>query len=189
MKKLIVLCIAISAFVPANAQKPIDFRINASLGFSDPDGNKNIIVNFPDKTAHEIYTMMATNIGILYYEPNEVMYGVQDALISVSGFSSDFCRNGAQKWSAKYILKFIIKEGKVLVLNPKVLNLTDNKTMSLSAQKLTFVDFINKYWYNRELGQFASSESTNMSLCESEINSVTNRILGITPLGILPTNW
>ena len=88
MKKLIVLCIAISAFVPANAQKPIDFRINASLGFSDPDGNKNIIVNFPDKTAHEIYTMMATNIGILYYEPNEVMYGVQDALISVSGFSS-----------------------------------------------------------------------------------------------------
>lgn len=67
---------------------------------SDPNGKKDIVVNFPGKTAREIYTMIAVNIGVLYYQPSEVMYGVQDALISVSGHSSDFCRmeikNGLQ---------------------------------------------------------------------------------------------
>ncbi len=190
MKKLLfAICIAISAIFPAISQNPVDFRINASYGFSDPDGKKDIVVSFPGKTAHEIYTMMAINIGVMYYQPAEVMYGVQDALISVSGHMNDFCRNGDQKWSARYDLKFIIKDGKVLVLNPTIRNLAEDKTTLYSAKRLEFVDFVNRYWYNREVGQFVSSESNNMSLCESAINRVTNQILGITPLGLLPTNW
>lgn len=190
MKKLFLFFyFAVSAIVPAVAQNPIDFRINTTSGFSDPDGNKNIVVNFPGKTAHEIYTMMAINIGVMYYEPNVVMYGVPDALISVSGHSSDFCRNGDQKWSAKYDLKFIIRDEKVLVLNPTVRNLTEVKSPSFSANNMGFIEFINLYWYNRELGQFVSSESNNMSLCESELSRITNQILGIRPLGIIPKDW
>lgn len=185
----IALCFAMSAIVPAIAQNPVEYRINANYGFSDPNGKKDIVVNFPGKTAHEIYTMMAINIGIMYYQPAEVMYGVQDALISVSGHMSDFCRNGDQKWSAKYDLKFVIKDGKVLVLNPTIRNLTEDKSTLYSAKRLEFVDFVNRYWYNTEVGQFVSSESGNMSLCESAISRITNQILGITPLGLLPVNW
>lgn len=191
MKKfLIIVCFAISAIATVIAQKPVDFRINASLGFSDPNGSENIVVNFPGKSAHEIYTMMAINVGVMYYDPDEVMYGVQDALISVSGYSSDFCRNGNQKWCAKYDLKFVIKDEKVLVLNPTIRNLKEKTTSKLSAiNQLSFIDFINQYWYNRELEQFVSTESNNMSLCESEVNRIANQILGISPLGIIPTNW
>lgn len=190
MKRILfAFFIAMNTIFTAISQSPVDFRINASYGLSDPDGKKDIVVSFPGKTAHEIYTMMAINIGIMYYQPAEVMYGVQDALISVSGHMSDFCRNGDQKWSAKYDLKFVIKDGKVLVLNPTIRNLTEDKTPSYSAKRLEFVDFVNHYWYNRELGQFVSSESGNMSLCESAISRVANQILGITPLGLLPVNW
>lgn len=190
MKKcLIALCFAINTILPVIAQQPVDFRINASFGFSDPNGSQHIVVNFPGKTAHEIYTMMAVNIGVMYYEPEEVMCGVQDALISVSGHSGDFCRNGDQSWSAKYHLKFIIKDEKVLVLNPTIRELTANTQPTWSAKKLGFVNFINQYWYNRELEQFVSSESSNRALCTSEINKIVNQILGIRPTGIIPETW
>lgn len=190
MKRILcILCLVICAIVPAIAQNPIEYRINANYGFSDPNGKKDIVVNFPGKTAREIYTMMAINIGVMYYQPSEVMYGVQDALVSVSGFSSDFCRNGDQKWSAKYDLKFIIKDGKVLILNPTIRNLTENKALSNLASKLSFVDFVNRYWYNQEVGQFVTSEANNMSLCESEISRITNQILGLSPIGFIPENW
>lgn len=65
----IALCFAISAIVSSIAQNPIEYRINSYYGFSDPNGNKDIVVEFPGKSAHEIYTMMAVNIGVLDYEP------------------------------------------------------------------------------------------------------------------------
>lgn len=58
-----------SAIVPTIAQNPIEYRINSYYGFSDPNGNKDIVVEFPGKSDHEIYTMMAVKIGVLYYEP------------------------------------------------------------------------------------------------------------------------
>ncbi len=190
MKRILfTLCLVICAIFPAIAQNLIEYRINANYGFSDPNGKKDIVVNFPGKKAREIYTMMAVNIGVLYYQPSEVMYGVQDALISVSGHSSDFCRNGDQKWSAKYDLKFIIKDGKVLILNPTIRNLTEDRALSKIVSKLSFVDFINRYWYNQEVGQFVTSEASNMSLCESEISRITNQILGLSPIGFIPENW
>ena len=76
-----------SAIVPTIAQNPIEYRINSYYGFSNPNGNKDIVVEFPGKSDHEIYTMMAVNIGVLYYEPEEVFYGVSDAFISVGGHS------------------------------------------------------------------------------------------------------
>ena len=65
------LCFAMSAILTAIAQNPIEYRLNSNYGFSDPNGKKNIIVNFPRKTAREIYTKMAVNIGVLYYQPSD----------------------------------------------------------------------------------------------------------------------
>lgn len=185
------LCFVMGAILPAIAQNPIEYRLNSNYGFSGPNGKKDIVVNFPGKTAREIFTMMAVNISVLYYQPSEVMYGVQDALVSVSGYSSDFCRNGDQKWAAKYDLKFIIQDEKVLILNPIIRNLTLTERRSLSnlTSNLSFIDFINQYWYNREVGQFVLSEANNMSQCESEISRITNQILGLSPIGIIPENW
>lgn len=188
--RIIFILAVACGFLSVSAQKPVDLRINTVYGFSDPDGNKDIVVNFPGKTAHEIYTMMAVNIGVLYYEPDEVMYGVEDTFISVCGSDNDFCRSGDNKWSAKYILKFIIKDGKVLLLNPSIKSLKTKDNSSYSYYKeLDFIDFINQYWYNKETQQFITAESTNRRLCQDNITDIINIILGIKPMKSVPENW
>lgn len=170
----------------AFGQKAVEFRINPEFGFSDPEGKKDIIVNFPGKTAHQIYTMMAVNIGQMYYNPAEVMYGVEDQFISVCGYSSDFCQAGGFQFSAKYSIRFLIKDGKVLVVNPDIYSISSGNYAS-SRREFTFPDLIKKYWYAN--GQFISSESNNMSACEANMSRVVNKILGIEPVYRAPVNW
>lgn len=66
-------------------------------------------------------------------------------LFQLGVIPSDFCRAGDQKWSAKYILKFVIKDEKVLVLNPSIRNLIEVKPSLLASTKLEFLTFVNAY--------------------------------------------
>lgn len=185
MKKLI-LCIAIflGTFLGSAEAKSVRFTINTDHGFSTTDGSLYAIVEFPGKSAHDIYNMMATNIGLWYYQPQEVMYGVEDRFISVTTSESNFCSNGSQTWSAQYFLKFLIKDGKVLVLSPKVREVSANY-----STKMKFTEFITKYWYDSTNQTFIESEQNNMILTEIVVNSTINTILGIISIDIVPDQW
>lgn len=190
MKKLTFVLVLMIGAISAFAQKPVDFRINTESGFSDINSNQNIVVEFPGKSAAEIYNMMAVNIGELYYAPQELMYGVPGEYISVSCNVADFCKAGTTTWKGRYKLSFVIKDGKVLVLKPSVQEVSVMRNAStLRAEELSFTDFIMGYWYDKAAGKFKSSESDNMKNCESGVNKTINMILGIIPLNTIPANW
>lgn len=191
MRKIVlILTLFLSVISAAQAQTAVDYCVNNGCGLSDSNGKKDIVVYFPGKSAHQIYTLMATNIGVLYNDPGEVMYGVDDAFIAVRGHSDDLCTTGSQKWSANYTLRFVIKDEKVLILNPSItLKSKDYSLKKTVGREIDFVDFINQYWYDNNTGQFISSESQNMRSCELEISGIVNYILGILPSNTIPTNW
>lgn len=189
MKQLLVIIAICCGVVFASAQKLVEYRINTNYGFTDPDGNKNVVVEFPGKSAHQIYTALAINIGLMYNKPNDVMYGVEDELITVSGYSNEFCKAGGNTWSARYSIIFRIKDGKVLVHNPSIYSLTSNGYPITNRKTLDFKDLIRQYWYDDNTGKFLVDQSKNMEACEARIMDIVNMILGVFPSGEIPSEW
>ncbi len=171
------------------AQKPVKLKINNWYGFANESGEKDFEVTFPGHTSHDIYSMMAINIGLCYYEPDDVMYGVEDKLICVVGSNNNFCQNGFQTWTGKYTLRFMIKDGKVLVLCPSIKQITQNGVELLKQKKMSFTDFISTYWYDKDNGDFNETEAHNMDRCENEMARIINMILGLIPVNAKAQDW
>lgn len=185
MKNLLLSLTCLLCICTSFGQTPVNFYINYQTGLSDKEGCKDIVVEMPGKSAHDIYTSIAFNVGLIYNNPAEVMYGVEDRLVTVAGTDSNLCHVGSESWRTSYLLRFVIKDGKILILCPSV----RLRQSSLSSQQISFTDFINQYWYNKATDTWAAAEDANMLKCRQGINDLINEILGITPLGILPDQW
>lgn len=87
MKKYgLLLCITF-CFLKLNAQTNIKLELNDSCEFVSTDGKNYVIVEYPGKTAHEIYDGIYTNIVKTYNDAKDVTNSVPDKAISVRAFS------------------------------------------------------------------------------------------------------
>lgn len=87
MKKIGLLFYLMLCFVGLNAQTNIKLELNDSCDFVSTDGKTYIIVEYPGKTAHEIYDGIYTNIVKIYNDAKDVTNSVPDKAISVRAFS------------------------------------------------------------------------------------------------------
>lgn len=72
----------------------IKLELNDSCEFVSPDGKSYLIVEYPGKTAHEIYEGIYTNVVKYYNDAKNVTNSVPDKIISVRAFSKhliDYC--------------------------------------------------------------------------------------------------
>lgn len=189
ISRLGILLLMMAVAFGAAAQQPVKFVLSSGAHcFTGlPEKKDYIVVDFPGKSAHELYNMIAVNVGMMYYKPCEVMYGVQDAFIAVYNYEDRFCRPGSQNYfSANYTLRFAIKDGKVLVMYPLIQNLKQG--VGLGASSMSFFDFVHTYWYKN--GDFVNAENDNMVACETMINNLINQLLGLRGYsGELPSDW
>lgn len=76
-------------FWELKAQTNIKLELNDSCEFVSTDGKPYIIVEYPGKTAHEIYDGIYTNIVKTYNDAKDVTNSVPDRVISVRAFSKN----------------------------------------------------------------------------------------------------
>lgn len=74
-------------FLGLNAQTNIKLELNDSCEFVSTEGKSYIIVEYPGKTAHEIYEGIYTNIVKMYNDAKDVTNSVPDKAISVRAYS------------------------------------------------------------------------------------------------------
>ncbi len=86
-KMLLSIFVSLYCF-SANAQD-IKLAINDSCEFVSQDGKPYIVVEYPGKSAHEIYDGILTNIVKYFNDAKNVMNSVPDKVISVRAFSDN----------------------------------------------------------------------------------------------------
>lgn len=88
IKKLIFPLLFSLFCFSANAQD-IKLAINDSCDFVSQDGKSYIVVEYPGKTAHDIYNGILTNVVKYFNDAKNVTNSVPDKAISVRAFSDN----------------------------------------------------------------------------------------------------
>lgn len=93
IKKLLLSFVVSLACFSVNAQD-IKLAINDSCEFVSNDGKDYVVIEYPGKTAHEIFEGIQTNVVKYFNDAKNVTNSVPDKVISVRAFSDnliEFC--------------------------------------------------------------------------------------------------
>lgn len=177
-KKIYLILLGFISILNLNAQSPIFFHLNPGGYFTTENGEDYAVVSYEDKTAHELYQMIATNISLLYNDPSKVMSGVDDSTIKVRAYCNSICTKKLLMTfygGGYYQLNFQFKEGKIRVSAPRI-----EQRITFDSVPPTYGEFkdIVKNWYNKK-GEIKDKNKKDVFNLESQINVIINEILGL----------
>ena len=174
MKKLLLIAMCIITLC-GNAQSIISFQLTETGSFVSEEGKDFIIVPFEGETAHQIYQKLFVNASALYKNPSQVISVVEDASISIRGYSQKITYTKfllEKKWiSGFYNLNFQIKDGRVRVSAP-IIDEIEEGTVK------TRFSWTVEGWYKK--GKPKEKAKERIELVEFNMNSLINAILGTT---------
>lgn len=179
MKKILFFFLLLCPFL-MNAQDLVNFKLTPQGSFVAADGENYVVVPFEGKTAHQLYQMLASNVGSVYNDPSKVMTGVEDASIKIRAFSDNIYVKkvlGMPSYvQGHYQLEFRIKDGRVRVSAPMV---EENLEMVGADGKRYPASFshIVKGWFKN--GEPKEKEVQNIENVENQMNYPINAILGL----------
>lgn len=183
MKKLLTLLLLVCPIF-ALAQDLVSFKLTPEANFVTASGEDFVVVPFEGKSAHEIYQLLASNVGSVYNDPSKVMSGVDDASIKIRAFSNNLYTQKVlgipHAWEGYYQLEFRIKDGRVRVSAPFVENDISSPSLSPNAiggNRGSFSHVVKKWFKNGEVKEKEAKHVTNV---EYQMNGAINAILGLS---------
>ena len=123
MKKIffffcIIMCMSV------NAQKLVEFKLQQDGTFKTEDGSPYAVIEFPGKTAEELYNMVKSNAMSYYKNPKEVLSENENSIITIRAIkeavSSIKVLMIRYAYSAHYNLTFRFKDGKIRCDAPNI---------------------------------------------------------------------
>lgn len=176
---LCILILTLTLSFQCIAQESVTFTVTENGAFYAPDGKDYVIIPYGDKSAKDIYVILASNINSMYNNPSKVMSGVEYTSIKIRARGDlVLTKNilGTESLlQAYYQLEFQIKDGRVKVAAPFV-----EKSLYLSTSPFhefkQFSKVINGYF---EDGHVKEKKRKDYDILNSTINSIVNHILGV----------
>ena len=182
MKKVILFLLLICPFI-MSAQELVSFKVTPDGNFVSSTGEDFVVVPFEGKNAHQIYQMLASNVGSVYNDPSKVMSGVEDASIKIRAFSDNIYTKKVMgiphAFQGFYQIEFRIKDGRVRITAPYVEDSLDAPSISnqFGGNKGSFRHIVGKWFKN---GKLKEKEAPNASNIELQLNGAINVILGLS---------
>lgn len=183
MKKLILLLLLVCPFL-VSAQELVSFKVTPEGNFVTTSGEDFVVVPFDGKDAHQIYQMLASNVGSVFNDPSKVMSGVDDASIKIRAFSDNIYTKKVMgiphAFQGYYQIEFRIKDGRVRVSAPFIED--DLRAPSLSSNAFggnngSFRHIVKKWFKD---GALKDKEAPHAANIEMQMNGVINGILGLS---------
>lgn len=148
-----------------------------------------VVIPFENKTAHQIYQELASNVGSTFNNPSKVMSAVEDASIKIRAHSDDLIRTtmlGYSSLGGYYQLEFRIKDGRVRVSAPFVENEV-GVWVGNRYDKFRFTSIVKKYFKNGKLKNDRRIKDYNIIV--AKMNDVINNILYTSRVQEINENW
>ena len=178
MKRFFISFFGLLVILFANAQSPVFFHLSASGNFVSDKGENFIVVDFENKSAHNLYQMVASNIANTFNDPSKVFSGVDDTSIKVRAYCPDLCTKKLLltfPGGGYYQLFFQFKDNKIRVSAPYI-----ESTVEYNTNPPSYGDFydIVKKWYNKK-GEIKEKNKADVLRVEAKMNVILNSILGL----------
>ena len=159
----------------------VNFKLQANGQFLTEDGADFVVVPFDGKSAHDIYTMLTSNVLSIYDDPSKVMNTVEDNTVKVRGFAKKgelfpYITMFDLSVECYYQLEFKIRDGRVRVSAPKV---EDSAVMTGGVNgpsKVSYSGMIQKHLFEKD-GTVKQKKTEDVANVEEYINVLIDRIL------------
>lgn len=179
MKKILFLLLMMCP-VLAYSQGLVNFKLQPNASFKTSTGEDFVVVPFEGKTAHEIYQMLRTNVGTYINKASSTLSEVEDASITVFAHSDNLYTMKLlgipHYWQGNYKLEFRIKDGRVRVSAPYIVNEIYAKDVKSNVRSGNFDYYVNKWFKD---GKAKEKELANVNRVENIVNRGINTILGL----------
>lgn len=189
MKKLIAIVMMMLPMLTWG-QELANFVLMPDGTYQTEDGKDFVVIPFEDKTAHQIYQELASNVGSTFNDPSKVMSGVEDASIKIRAHSDDLIRNRVmglgQSMGGYYQLEFRIKDGRVRVSAPYVEEEV-GFWMNGKYNSNKFEWFVKKHFKNGKLKDGKREE--DYKIVVAKMNGIINRILNSSSVQDANEDW
>lgn len=100
------------------------FRLQPDATYLSEEGKDFIVVDYPGKSAQDLYQQVLGNVTLTYNSPKDVVSTQQDKIISVNGLAKDFgyigTVNGRYYYNMMYVISFQFKDEKVRINAPSI---------------------------------------------------------------------
>lgn len=169
-----------------NPQKvTFDFKIQSNLTFKRKDSANNFyVINFPKKTAHQLYMDILSHIASIYSNTDYVTSKVEDRNVVVNGYARNIA--SSKDYAGNYIaidleykLNFEFKDGKIRVNAPTA--------QDIYSKAGSYIDKVSEYSF-AESGYLAVM-GTKRSDAEKDINQYVNKVISTIIYGVQDDNW
>lgn len=167
------------------SQQYTDFKLMPDVSFKTDDGNDYEIVVYENKSTHDIYQLLSSNIVSLYNNASKVMTSVDETTIKIRALGTFFYYTALGRkifLTGFYQLLFKIKDGRVRVSAPYLENRTENKD-----GYVVYLDDHVKKMYKK--GILKEKAETEYNFVNHTINSIIKNILGISNKTQEEQNW
>ena len=179
MRKLIFFATIILCYLTSVAQ--VNFKLQANGHFLTEDGADYVVVPFEGKSAHDIFTMLTSNVTSIYNDASKVMNTVEDNTVKIRGFAGSgnlFPYITMFNFSVEghYQLEFKIRDGRVRISSPMV---EDAATMTGGTNGPTPVSYggmVQKHLFEKN-GNIKKKKVNDVASIEAYLNTIINRIL------------
>ena len=163
----------------SSAQTMVAFHVTPDGSFISPDGDDFVVVKFENKSAHEIFQSLASNVSSLYNDPSKVMSTVDDASIKIRAMETICANKGLGitigSWIGYYQLDFKIKDGRVRVSAPVIEHYM--KDSNFKKPDKSYPGYVKGFFKDGELKENKKDEYEALNF---KFNLIINSILGLT---------
>lgn len=179
MKKYLILLLLA---LPLVCAAQVNFKFQQDGTYRDADGKDYIIVKYDSISAKDLFLMVKNNINQLYKNPKEVMSEVENASISVRGYSESVfyvpTTSPETSCSGYYNLTFEFKNGRIKVHAPIIDDeVTYYSAVMNSYEKIYVGDYAPKLFKMKNGKPAYKRSQMCLDMMETQINTLINNIL------------
>lgn len=162
-----------------------NFKILSDLTFKRKDGTNNFyVINFPKKTAHQLYMDILSHIASIYSNPDYVTSKVEDRTIVVNGYARDITSSKDYGGSfiaidLEYKLNFQFKDGRIRINAPIA--------QDIYSRRGSHTNKVSEY--GDITSGYLSVLGTKSSEAEKDINEYINKLISTIIYGVQDDNW
>ena len=179
-QRLLVMLIGFMTCLSMSAQNLMEFHLNIHGVFDSNDGFPFAQMDFPDKTAEELYDMVKSNVLSYYNDPKVIISDATNSYLLIRAIKPNFmtlkARSGKQPVGVQYDLKFTFKDGCIVCKGPEV------KPEFISSDQRWHHGFFPLYviaLFNKK-GEVKNKDcEAKKRYIESSFNSTVNCLLGL----------
>lgn len=193
MRKVLFLFATLFLYAASSYAQRVEFNLQRDGSFIAKDGKSYVVVEYEGKTAEELYSMVKSNVIVLYNSPKHVMNENEPTKLTIHAKTKTIDTGyqayggGFVSYSAYYTYIFQFKDGRIRIDAPLIQPKLDVDATGTPVITKTFAGLIND-WYDKN-GNLKKKKIGKIKEVENILIAPINYLIGSNNSGSEDDDW